>query len=125
MNGVERARWREFLKEFYRSAPTLYVPPGDDRFHVVTARNQSTRPETLGWLRERHGLRVSEVFMLSVARTLENVVVFKSHTLLTTGVVDYAEDNRSVVRALRPLLPACRVWHFKRGKLVLDYEAPL
>jgi len=60
------------------------------------------------------------------ARNIENVVAFKADVLRRCGVTDYAEDNRTVVRELRKVVKTCRVWHFKGGRMVLDYsDAPL
>lgn len=60
--------------------------------------------------------------MLEEARTIERVLAFKSGVLRLYGITDYAEDNREVVRGLRALKLDCRIWHFKRGCMILDYE---
>lgn len=125
MNGRERGERREELLAHYATAKPLFLPPMGQVFFVVTARSLWAREVTGRWLDKHHGRSVVELVMNEGARTIENVVVFKAAFLRAKFVTDYAEDNRAVVRGLRKVLPTCRVWHFKKGNMVLDYEAPI
>ena len=124
MTGPERAAQITRTIDHYLVAHSLFSPePGD--FHVITARKVTTRKVSLDWLERRFGQRVLELHMLEEGRTIENVVRFKADVLRRIGATDYAEDNRTVVRELRKQDLACRIWHFKKGEMRLDYEAPL
>lgn len=125
MNGQERAQRKEEQASFYVNARPL-LDPEPRRFHVITARKDSSaRRQTEAWLGKHLPGRVIQLHMLTEGRTIENVVRFKSAVLRDVGAKDYAEDNRIIVNALRKAVPMCRVWHFKNGRLNLDYaDAP-
>ncbi|MGA7119750.1 MAG: hypothetical protein WBY94_06615 [Polyangiaceae bacterium] len=125
MTGPERIARRDALLAHYETAPVLYVPPAFQDFVVVTARGQAAKDVTVAWLRRHYGHHVTAFATLAGARTTERVVEFKAAFLREQEVTDYAEDNRAVVRGLRKVLSSCRVWHYKKGQMLLDYEAPL
>lgn len=124
MSGVERTQHQQRTIAHYAVAAVLYRPPPGQRFHVITARKQTTRDVTGAWLLRAFGPGVVQLWMLEEGRTIENVVRFKADVLRRVGATDYAEDNRTVVRELRKLDLPCRIWHFKKGRMVLDYDAP-
>ena len=125
MKGPERLERRAFLARWYLTAKGLYKPT-EYGFHVITARSAWAKETSLDWLMARFGDRMIGLHMLEGARNLENVVKFKARVLVEFGVTDYSEDNRAVVTALRKAVPTCRVWHYKGGRMNLDYpEAPL
>jgi len=121
MSGVERSQRANRLLEWYATAPLLHVPT-ERSFHVITARKEEVRSVTQRWLEKQFGKRVLSVCMLSVGRTVKNVVEFKAASLRRLGVTDFTEDNRTIVRALRRQDLRCRVWHYVGGRQVLDYE---
>ncbi len=125
MKGPERAERRAFLGRWYLTAKGLHKPT-EHGFHVVTARSTWARETTLDWLAARYGDRMLGLHMLKGGRTIERVVAFKAGVLRELGATDYSEDNRTVVVALRKAVPECRIWHYKGGRMNLDYpEAPL
>lgn len=125
MNGEERARRKLEQKTFYQETTRLYIPPVLE-FHIITARKKiEAEQATRFWLTENFPGAKYHLHMLEVGRTIENVVEFKSSVLQKIGATDYAEDNRNIVRGLRKKNLDCRIWHYTKGALVLDYEAPL
>lgn len=123
MKGPERRAQKDWLLKWYASATTIHIP-NEREFLVVTARKASedVRLVTMKWLEEHYFDRKIRLEMLSVSRSIENVVNFKTEVLKTYGVEDYTEDNRKVANALRLTCPETRVWHYKDGKQNLDYD---
>lgn len=127
MNGEERKARRAFLLAWYEATPPLFIPDVNvGHFEVITARSEWAREVSLAWLQRRYPYRTGLHMLGKTSRTIENVVAFKADVLRRFGVTDYHEDNRAVVRGLRRAVPTCRVWHYKGGRMLLDYpEAPL
>ena len=126
MKGPERKAHLEWLVRWYKDAPPIHKPR-EAAFLVITARkdNPEVRQATEDWLRRTFPSRVYKLFMLQESRSIKNVLRFKSRILMEHNIEDYVEDNREVVKGLRPLVPWCRIWHFKNGKMILDYQPTL
>lgn len=126
MKGPERIAYKIWLVDYYRNAPTLFNPP-EKEFLVITARKNTPeiREATEAWLkRHLHG-KTWELHMLDVSRSIDAVLAFKSKILKDHAILDYTEDNRKVVSGLRAMKIACRIWHFKKGQQILDYDFPI
>lgn len=125
MNGAQRKEKKDWLIRWYTNAPQLFIP-NENEFVVITARKNT--PEifeiSVNWLRQRLPGKSFNLEMLKESRNIENVVAFKSEVINRYGLKDYTEDNRVVVNALRKTVTTCRVWHFKNGRQILDYQAP-
>jgi hypothetical protein len=113
MNGVQRKGRSLRLLGWYERAPGEFVPPGEEGFHIITARKESVRAVTERWISAQPwGKRVLSLSMLNVSRTVRNVVEFKVGVVRVLGVTDFAEDNLAVVKGV--LRGAeCRVWHYR------------
>lgn len=119
MKGPERAARKAQLLEHYARARPLLTPETRS-FAVITARSQWAKPVSMDWLKRYYAGRW-ELWTLLEARTIPNVVAFKAQALRDYGATDFAEDNVTVVRALRRALPACRIWLYTpaTGELAL------
>lgn len=115
MNGGERRVHRAMLLEHYASARAL-IAPETRTFAVITARSRWAQNVSEAWLARYYPARW-ELFMLDEARTIRNVVAFKAKCLRELAATDFAEDNVTVVRALRRAVPHCRVWLYRNGEL--------
>jgi len=106
MNGEERRGRKDFLYEWYTNAIQL-INPAEDTFYAISARKGEPRiwEITKNWLDTYYPDRVIEFRLLLDCRTVENVVKFKSQTVLDLGVQRHYEDNKKVLRGMRKLLP--------------------
>lgn len=120
MNGRERQRRLDFVEHFYAITKLLFRPL-QPRIFVITARKQTPTIKliTEQWLMQHFGPQVEQLFMFTGSRTIANVVAYKAEVLRQIGATDYAEDNRNVVRELRRQGLVTRVWHYKKGTMVL------
>jgi hypothetical protein len=126
MNGEQRAARRALLDRFYGYAAPLYSPP-EPRFSVITARKLDLAGAiTRAWLDRHFPDRIVRLAMLVGGRTHERVIEYKYGCLRAWDIEDYSEDNRNVVRDLRKRQVSeglrCRIWHYKQGKMLLDYN---
>lgn len=123
MKGLQRKAHLDSLIEWYANAPRIYAP-SEPAFLIVTARKNSAavREATLNWIHGAFPNQIVTLEMLDKSRSIENVVEFKTAVLRKYQVEDYTEDNRKIVNALRKTVPKCRVWHFKNGQQILDYD---
>lgn len=116
MKGPERVARVAALEEHYRTVTRILNP--QERFSVISARKESTRAVTEDWLRQQYGERVIKVWLLSVARSVENVVEFKSGILNNFGFQKFTEDNLPVLRAIARRTPRCNCFYFDGAKII-------
>jgi hypothetical protein len=107
MNGEERRARKEFLYDWYSNAERLLLPK-EDKFYAISARKREPRVFniTKDWLNKYYSERVLSFHLLGDPRTVENVVRFKSQTVLDLEVQRHYEDNKKVLRGMRKLLPS-------------------
>lgn len=125
MKGEQRAQKKAWLVTWYKDAPQLFWPQ-EKSFIVVTARKFVPEVEeaSRAWLLAKFPDKNIHLCMLKESRSIENVVKFKSGIIEEFGLTDYTEDNRVVVNALRQVCHKTRIWHFKKGQQILDYQGP-
>lgn len=106
MNGAERKARKEFLYDWYDNAEKL-IEPAEDQFYAISARKRQPRIHTItkDWLHKYYGDRIISFHLLGEPRTVENVVRYKTETVLSLGVQRHYEDNKKVLRGMRKLLP--------------------
>jgi hypothetical protein len=106
MKGWERNERKEFLLDWYCNAKQLLIP-SEEKFHAISARKGETPifAATQSWLAKYYGDRVISFHLLQDSRTIENVVKFKTQTVLNLGVQRHYEDNRKVLSGMRKKLP--------------------
>jgi hypothetical protein len=106
MDGTERRARKEFLYDWYANAEKL-IEPAETEFFAISARKREPRIHTItkDWLNKYYGTRVLAFYLLGTSRTVENVVKFKSETVLELGVQRHYEDNKKVLRGMRKILP--------------------
>jgi hypothetical protein len=106
MNGAERKARKEFLYEWYDNAEKL-IEPAEHQFYAISARKREPRVHTItkDWLNKYYGERVISFHLLGNSRTINNVVQYKTETVLSLGVQRHYEDNKKVLRGMRKLLP--------------------
>jgi len=106
MDGAERRARKEFLYDWYTNAEKL-IEPAETEFFAISARKREPRIHTItkDWLNKYYGTRVLAFYLLGTSRTVENVVKFKSETVLELGVQRHYEDNKKVLRGMRKILP--------------------
>lgn len=107
MDGAERRARKEFLYDWYANATPL-IQPKEDKFYAISARKREPRVWniTKDWLNKYYSERVIDFRLLGESRTVENVVRFKSQTVLELGVQRHYEDNKKVLKGMRKLLPS-------------------
>lgn len=125
MNGPERSAWKQALVGYYAKAQPIIIPT-EKQFHVISARKDTpeVRAASEAWLERHYPGRCVALHLLSVSRSLENVIEFKSQALRAIGATDFTEDNRDVVKGIRGLVDQgklkCRIWLFHKGQISLD-----
>ena len=113
MTGTERNARRDALLFHYEAAEVLWRP--DRPFVVVTARKGDERTSivTRYWLEREFNGDCLAIYMLDRARTIRNVIAFKSETLRSLGLRQHYEDNPAIVRGLRRALPGVDIVLFQ------------
>lgn len=117
MDGAERRARKEFLYDWYANAEKL-IEPAEQEFYAISARKREPRIHTItkDWLNKYYGKRVLAFYLLGTSRTVENVVQFKSETVLELGVQRHYEDNKKVLRGMRKVLPPeVELYFWERG----------
>lgn len=117
MDGTERRARKDFLYDWYTNAEKL-IEPAEQEFYAISARKREPRIHTItkDWLNKYYGKRVLAFYLLGTSRTVENVVRFKSETVLELGVQRHYEDNKKVLRGMRKVLPPeVELYFWERG----------
>jgi hypothetical protein len=117
MDGAERRARKEFLYDWYANAEKL-IEPVEQEFYAISARKREPRIHTItnDWLNKYYSKRVLAFYLLGTSRTVENVVRFKSETVLELGVQRHYEDNKKVLRGMRKILPPeVELYFWERG----------
>lgn len=125
MNGLQRKQRKEDLLRFYRLATRLFEPP-EEKFVVITARKDdpSVVHVTSQWLEAQFPKRITHLYMLVGARTVENVVEFKARSLRDCAATDFHEDNLRVLKGLEKAGVDCLLWHYSKGEMKLLSSIP-
>ena len=117
MDGVERRARKDFLYDWYTNAEKL-IEPAEQEFYAISARKREPRIHTItkDWLNKYYGKRVLAFYLLNTSRTVENVIRFKSETVLELGVQRHYEDNKKALRGMRKVLPPeIELYFWERG----------
>ena len=117
MNGAERKARQKFLYNWYMAAERL-LEPTETTFFAISARknNPLVYDITKNWLEKHYSNRVKRCFLLDTSRTVENVVKFKSQIVLSNNIQRHYEDNKTVLKGMRKLLPPeIELYFWERG----------
>jgi hypothetical protein len=116
MTGTERrARKNDHLKHF-QEAKVLFRPA--PKFYIITARKKDVLEVTIKWVKKHFGNQCLGVFFLPTARTIPNVVAFKSACLKKIGATEFYEDNIEVLFGLKKMkLSGLTLFHFDPTKM--------
>lgn len=107
MNGSLRKERKEFLYDWYEHARPLLMP-SEEKFYAISARKLDPRNYTItkNWLEKYHSNKVIDFYLLNESRSVENVVNFKSRTVLELGIQRHYEDNKKVLKGMSKILPS-------------------
>lgn len=111
MNGDQRNGRKAQLLEWYENAETLLIP--EEPFIAISARRDTpeTRQATENWL-AKHQPNCVGLFLLPIARTVENVILFKGAVIESQGVTRFTEDNKKILRGLRKANTKADLWYY-------------